>query len=129
MRVFILIAALISALSAINWPNDYKAALSEAKEQKKDVYLFLGSEYCRYCEKFKKEVLSKDEVVKRLEKDYVLIYLSRDIDDIPEGLEVKPVPRHYFLNSSGKVIYTTIGGRSVEGFYELLDEVKDTKNF
>jgi len=127
MRYFILIALLISSLSAIKWSSDYEAALKEAKKEKKDIYLFLGSEYCKYCEKFKEEVLSKDEVIKRLKKSYVLLYLSRDIDDIPEGLEVKPVPRHYFLDEKGKVIYTTIGGRSVEGFNELLDEVKDTK--
>lgn len=97
------------------------------QKEKKDIYLFLGSEYCKYCDKFKEEVLSKDEVIKRLKKSFVLLYLSRDIDDIPAGLETKPVPRHYFLDEKGKVIYTTIGGRSVEGFYELLDEVKDIK--
>jgi thioredoxin-related protein len=127
MRYFILIAVLISSLSALNWSSDYEAALKEAKKEKKDIYLFLGSEYCKYCDKFKEEVLIKDEVIKRLKKSYVLIYLSRDIDDIPAGLEVKPVPRHYFLDEKGKVIYTTIGGRSVEGFYELLDEVEDIK--
>lgn len=127
MRYFILVAIFISSLSALNWSSDYDAVLKEAKKEKKDIYLFLGSEYCKYCEKFKEEVLTKDEVIKRLKKSFVLLYLSRDIDDIPAGLETKPVPRHYFLNSNGKVIYTTIGGRSVEGFYELLDEVKDTK--
>ncbi len=127
MRYFILVAVFISTLSALNWSSDYEAALKEAKKEKKDIYLFLGSEYCKYCDKFKEEVLIKDEVIKRLKKSYVLLYLSRDIDDIPAGLETKPVPRHYFLDEKGKVIYTTIGGRSVEGFYELLDEVKDTK--
>ena len=80
-----------------------------------------------YCERFEKEVLAKDEVLRRLKKDYVLLYLSRDIDDIPKKFETKPVPRHYFLTSEGKIIYTTIGSRSIEGFYELLDEVKETK--
>ncbi|MDD5401545.1 MAG: thioredoxin family protein [Sulfurimonas sp.] len=129
MRYFILILALISTLSALNWPNDYEKALAQAKKEKKDIYLFLGSEYCKYCDKFKEEVLAKDEVLQKLKKSYVLLYLSRDIDDIPAGLEVKPVPRHYFLDSNGKIIYTTIGGRSVKGFYELLDEVKEAKEF
>ncbi|MDD5373583.1 MAG: thioredoxin family protein [Sulfurimonas sp.] len=127
MRYFILILALISTLSALNWSSDYEKALAQAKKEKKDIYLFLGSEYCKYCDKFKEEVLSKEEVLQKLKKSYVLLYLSRDIDDIPAGLEVKPVPRHYFLDSNGKVIYTTIGGRSVKGFYELLDEVKEIK--
>lgn len=129
MRVIVLMMALFAMLMGVElkWSSDYDAALKEAKKEKKDIYLFLGSEYCKYCEKFKDEVLSKDEVIKRLKKSFVLLYLSRDIDDIPAGLETKPVPRHYFLDEKGKVIYTTIGGRSVEGFYELLDEVKDTK--
>ncbi|MDQ1263948.1 MAG: hypothetical protein QG559_949 [Campylobacterota bacterium] len=127
MRFLITIALLVATLSAFDWPSDYKAALSKAKKEKKDIYLFLGSEYCKYCEKFEKNVLEKKEVVDKLTKEYVLLYLSRDIDDIPEGLETKPVPRHYFLDSNGKVIYTTIGDRSIGGFYELLDEVKDLK--
>jgi len=129
IRYFILIAALLLNLSAFDWPSDYDNALKEAKKEKKDIYLFIGSEYCRYCEKFEKEVLSQDEVIERLKKSYVLIYLSRDIDDIPSHLETTPVPRHYFLTKDGKVILTTIGGRSIEGFYELLDEVKEAKEF
>ncbi|PNV82512.1 MAG: thioredoxin family protein [Sulfurimonas sp.] len=129
MKYLLLVMALLLNLYAIDWPSDYNKALLEAKKEKKDIYLFLGSEYCRYCEKFKKEVLSQDEVIEKLKKSYVLIYLSRDIDDIPSHLETKPVPRHYFLTKEGKVIYTTIGGRSTEGFYELLDEVKDAKEF
>jgi len=119
--------AFFLSLNALDWSSDYEATLLEAKKEKKDIYLFIGSEYCRYCEKFKKEVLSQDEVIGKLKESYVLIYLSRDIDDIPKGLETTPVPRHYFLTSEGKIIYTTIGDRSTEGFYELLDEVKDAK--
>lgn len=128
MRYFILLIAIISTLSAgLNWSSDYNAALKQAAKEKKDVYVFLGSEYCPFCEKFKKEVLSQDEVIKRLKKDFVLVYLSRDIDDIPPHLETKPVPRHYFLTKKGEIIYSTIGSRSKEGFYELLDEVKEAK--
>jgi thioredoxin-related protein len=128
VRFFILLMALISLLSAgTDWPSDYEKALVEAKQEKKDIYLFIGSEYCKYCDKLEAEVFSKEDVIKRLKKDYVLIYLSRDIDDIPEKFETKPVPRHYFLTTEGEIIYTTIGYRSVEAFYELLDEVKEAK--
>jgi len=127
VRYFILIMALIATLSAMEWPSDYEKALAEAKKEKKDVYLFIGSSYCKYCDKLEAEVFSKKEVMNRLKKDYVLLYMSRDIDDIPEQFETKPVPKHYFLTNNGKVIYTTIGYRSVAGFNELLDEVKAAK--
>jgi len=127
VRYLILVIALLSTLSAIDWPDNYEEALVEAKKEKKDIYLFIGSEDCKFCEKLKKEVLSKKEVVDTLKKDYVLIYLSTVIDDIPSQFEVSPIPRHYFLTDTGSVIYTTIGGRSKEGFYELLDDVKEIK--
>lgn len=129
MRLIVLMMALFAMLMGANlkWPSDYEAALKEAKKEKKDVYLFLGSEYCKYCEKFKEEVLVRKDVEAKLKKKYVLLYLSRDIDDIPAHLETKPVPRHYFLKSDGSIIYTTIGGRSFEGFEEMLLEVEETK--
>jgi glutamyl-tRNA reductase len=55
------------------------------------------------------------------------IALPRDIDDIPSQFKTKPVPRHYFLTPKGEVIYTTIGSRSKEAFFELLDEVEESK--
>lgn len=124
MRHILLIIALISTLSAFDWPSDYDDALEQAKKENKDIYMLIGSEYCPWCEKFEKKVLSQKEVIKKLEKDYVLIYLSRDIDDIPEHLEPRPLPRHYFLTKNGEIIYTTVGYRNSEGFYEVLDEVK-----
>jgi thiol-disulfide isomerase/thioredoxin len=128
MKYLILVIALIANLSAsFDWPSDYEEALAQAKKEKKMVYLFIGSEYCKYCEKLEKEVFSKDEVMRRLKKNYVLLYLSRDIDDIPSQYQNKPVPRHYFITDKEEIIYTTLGYRSVEGFYELLDEVEEAK--
>jgi len=128
MKYIILIFALLSSLSAdFDWPSDYDEALVKAKKEKKDVYLFIGSAYCRYCEKMKKTTFADKDVLKRLDKDFVSIYMSRDIDDIPSQFKTKPVPRHYFLTDKGEVIYTTIGSRSKEAFFELLDEVEESK--
>jgi len=127
MRYLILIMAFILTLSAFDWPDDYDASLSQSKEQKKDIYLLIGSEYCPWCEKFKKNVLSDKEVIDKLKKNYVLLYLSVDIDDIPSHLKKGPLPRHYFLTNNGEIIYTTMGYRSKDGFYEVLDEVKELK--
>ena len=129
MRLMVLMMALFAMLvgAELKWSSDYDAALKEAKKEKKDVYLFLGSEYCKYCDKFKDEVLVRKDVEAKLKKKYVLLYLSRDIDDIPAHLETKPVPRHYFLKSDGKIIYTTIGGRSLDGFDEMLSDVDEMK--
>ena len=129
MKHFILITILISSLfsAELNWLHHYDSALKLAKMQKKDVYLFIGADECRYCDKFVKETLSNEEVIKTLKKDYVIIYMSRDQHKIPKKFKIRGVPRHYFLTAQGEVIYTTNGSREIDGFYQLLDEVELAK--
>lgn len=125
MKHLILITLLISSLfsARLNWLHDYNSALILAKMQDKKVYLFLGADDCRFCDKFVKETLSKDDVIKTLKEDYILLYMSRDQHKIPDKFERYGVPRHYFLNAQGDIIYKTKGSREPDGFYQLLDEV------
>ena len=125
MKFFLFILFFISSLNAIelDWEHNYDKALKQAKQQNKDVYLFVGADKCRFCDRFKDMTLSKEHVIKRLQEDYVLLYMSRDKHDIPKHFEVKGVPRHYFLTNSGKVIHADRGSREVDGFFDLLEEV------
>ena len=125
MKVIAIIFTLISAIYSadLNWLHDYDRALDKAKKEHKDVYLFIGADVCRWCDRFKEVTLSNQDVINRLEKDYVLLYMSRDRHDIPSHFKVKGVPRHYFLTNQGKIIFTTRGSREIDGFYSLLEEV------
>lgn len=105
------------------WLHDYNKALETAKEQDKDVYLFIGADECRFCDRFKELTLSKDEVIQRLKEEYILLYLSRDQHKIPEHFATQGVPRHYFLTPNGTIIHEDQGSREVDGFFSILDEV------
>ena len=128
MRYIFLFLFLVSSLFSFQWPDEYDAALSQAKKEHKDVYVFVGSAYCSFCTKLKETTFADKEVLKALKKDYVNIYLSKDIDDIPSNLTIPFVPAHYFLTSDGKMIYSTAGYKSKEAFLELLDDVKELKS-
>jgi len=125
MKHFILITLFISSLFSANidWLHDYNKALSLAKAQQKDVYLFVGADECRWCDVFIEMTLSKKEVIKKLEEDYILLFMSRDKHDIPEKFERYGVPRHYFLTPKGEIIHSDRGSREPAGFYDILDEV------
>lgn len=116
---------LVSALDAedLNWEHNYTKALETAKKENKAVYLFIGADFCKHCERFKKLTLSQENVIKDMEKDYVLLYMSRDQHDIPDRFEIYGVPRHYFLTSDGEIIVDGQGSRELEGWYDVLDEV------
>jgi len=117
----------VSAVTDV-WMHNYYKALREAKRQNKDVYLFIGADECRFCDRFKAITLSQKSVINRLKEEYVLLYLSRDHHNIPSKFEKYQVPRHYFLNSKGFIMYETRGSREVAGFNSLLDEVDLAKD-
>jgi len=129
MKHFVIILLLISGLQAVNlnWLHDYDTALKQAKKEHKDVYLFIGADVCKWCDRFYKTTLSKKEVIKKLKEDYVLLYMSRDQHKIPDKFEKYGVPRHYFLTADGDIIFKTQGSREIDGFYSLLEEVDLSK--
>ena len=125
MKLFIFFLLFISTIHSaeLNWLHDYNKALTQAKEENKDVYIFVGADVCKWCDKFKKMTLSKQHVIDRLEEEYVLLYMSRDRHDIPKHFTVRGVPRHYFVDKNGRVIHEDRGSREVDGFFDMLEEV------
>lgn len=126
MRGLFLTLALLSSLFSADlpWLHDYDAAIKQAQKEKKEIYLFVGADVCRWCDRFKEMTLSKKDVIARLEKEYILLYLSRDRHKIPNRFTTQGVPRHYFLKSDGTIIYEDRGSREADGFLSLLDEVE-----
>lgn len=116
---------LLSTLCAeeLNWEHNYDNALKTAKKENKTVYLFIGADNCRHCERFKKQTLSNKALIETMKKEYVLLYMSRDQHKIPERFEKFGVPFHYFLTSDGKIIAEVQGSRELEGWYDVLDEI------
>jgi len=116
---------LITTLGAVelNWEHNYDNALATAKKEHKDVYLFIGADNCKHCDRFKKQTLSDKTLIDTMEKKYVLLFMSRDQHKIPDRFEKFGVPFHYFLTSDGKIIAEIQGSRELAGWYDVLDEV------
>ena len=125
-NVLLSIFLLISTLDAVelNWEHNYDNALATAKKEKKMVYLFIGADQCRHCDRFKEQTLSNKDLIEEMKKEYVLLYMSRDQHKIPDGFEKYGVPMHYFLTPEGKTIAVVQGSRELEGWYDVLDEVE-----
>ena len=126
MKSLVVILIFISSLWSLDldWEHDLNKALEQAKIENKAVYFFIGADRCRWCDRFNKLTLSDEKIIKRLKDEYVLLYMNRDHHDVPKNFEKYQVPRHYFLDSNGKILYKTRGSREVSGFNSLLDEVE-----
>lgn len=127
MKAILLVMLFISTIfaSGLNWSNDYKAAVKSAKEQKKDIYVFITSDYCKWCREFENVTLKDKWIMKTLNENYVLVHLSKERDVIPKGFATSPIPRHFFVSSSGEILFEDLGYRTVSYFYNVLNELKE----
>jgi thiol-disulfide isomerase/thioredoxin len=59
------------------WTTDYTAALATAKEQKRHVFLFFtGSDWCGWCMRLQKEILSTSDFAKYASEKLVLVEID-----------------------------------------------------
>ena len=125
MKTIILTLLLVSSIFAFEtdkWLHNYNQAVQLAQKEHKNIYLFIGADACKFCKIFKEKTLSQKKVMQRLKKDYILIYLSRDQHFIPQMFQKFGAPRHYFLDSNGKILFDSFGVLEPAGFFTLLDE-------
>ncbi len=109
----------------IEWSDDYDKALIQANKENKFVYVLITSDSCRWCRKFEQTTLIDMDIEDRLEEEYVTVHLSRGHNAIPAKFKTSPVPRHYFLDSNGNILYDTLGYRDVELFNSFMDNTKE----
>jgi thioredoxin-related protein len=88
MKSLVFSLALLIASTAFlhaDWTTDYKAALAQAKTQKKLVLLdFTGSDWCGYCQLLDKEVFTQPAFKDYADKNYIMVTV-----DFPQQ---KPLP-------------------------------------
>jgi thioredoxin-related protein len=111
MRYLWIVLLFVSTLWSLdsNWSDDYKASLKIAQKENKNLYVLVTSATCRWCRKFEATTLQDTEVLRMLKEKYILVHLDRDMDDLPQFFKVKRVPKHYFVSSKGKEIYSFLG--------------------
>ncbi len=111
--------------SDLGWSSDYDKALIQAKKENKFVYVLITSDSCRWCRKFEQTTLLDMDIEDRLEEEYITLHLSRDKHKIPAKFKTSPVPRHYFLDQKGDILYDTLGYRDAELFNSFMDNTKE----
>lgn len=123
-RAIVLAVAVIGFFSAqfsraeSSWGNDYKKAQEEAKATHKFLLLnFTGSDWCGWCIRFDRDILSKPEFKDFAQNNLVLVELDfpRAKDQPPEvrkqnrelarQYEVAGFPTIVVLNSDGQKLW------------------------
>jgi len=127
MRFFLLTIcfAVFSLYGAeINWADSYADAMVKAKQENKNVMVLITTHSCRWCRKLESETLMDEGIIARLNKDYILVHVTRGEDDYPDSLNAPGVPATYFLSAEGEpIIKRVMGYWNVEDYNSFLDDV------
>ena len=122
MKTKILLAALLVAFAGqlfaaeqTSWLTDYKAALANAKREKKTVLMdFTGSDWCGWCIKLRREVFDTPEFSRFAKDNLVLLEidfpqrkpqteeLRRQNEELMRRFNVEGFPTIIVLDANGK---------------------------
>ena len=101
--------------AAEGWTEDFEAAKKLAAEEKKDLLMdFTGSDWCTYCIKLQKEVLSKPEFIATVPKSFVLVeldYPQEKAQDEKIKAQNEKLQKEYSIDGYPTVLLADASGR------------------
>jgi thioredoxin-related protein len=130
-----LFAGALFAATPKGWTSDFEAAKVKAANENRLMYvLFTGSDWCGYCIKLQKEVLSKPKFKKLGEKDFVFVYIDfprKSRADNPMAnrvlakmYNVQGFPTAFVMDPNGKVLTKIVGALPMKQYIKKLETVR-----
>jgi thiol-disulfide isomerase/thioredoxin len=108
----------------MGYETDYKVALARAKKEGKELFIFMSTSYCPWCRKIEKRMLSKTEINKKIQKNYIALKLNFSRKNFPKQFrEINLTPTLYTVDpKSEKILGAFVGYSSRDDFLHLLDK-------
>lgn len=122
------------------WFTDYKKAVTVAKEKKLPVLaLFTGSDWCPYCIKLEKNILTTSAFKKATDDKLVLLYLDfpakkelpaslvKQNKELEQKYQIKGFPTVVIMTAAGKEMGRIPGYASPKSWFEKFDKIVNAK--
>ena len=104
---------------------DEQKLLDKAKKEGKHFIVYATSQSCYFCKKMDKNVLTLEDVRKKINEEYIFIKIDVDFVKLPFGLKKYfkgMTPTFFVLTSAGELLNTYPGAWVKEDFLEILKE-------
>ena len=111
----------------MGFERDYKIALAKAKTENKPLMMVLGADYCPWCRKFERKVLSSKLVNPYINAEVITLVVDKkyDIKTFPKEFQTSITPRVFFIDpKNGKSFYETAGYIKKKDYLKKLQEMK-----
>lgn len=88
------------------YETDYKKALAKAKSENKQVMFVMVANFCPWCIKLEKKVLSDKGLNEQIHKKYIPLILNREEGNFPKQFKAPVIPTVFFVDSKDESIVT-----------------------
>lgn len=123
-RIFLLLPVLCAFVFG-DYLKSYAAVLEQARKENKIGLFMIEGNGCPWCIKMKRDTLNSPEILKELEKDFVIGIVKKDEDiTYPEYLRPNFIPVIYFINHKEEVINESVGFKKAVYFMDDIERAR-----
>lgn len=109
---------------------DENKLILQAKKENKKLIIYATSKTCYFCKKMDREVLSLEDVQKRMNKNFIFVEIDVDEINLPFGLNEhfkKITPTFFFVDTNKKLLNSYPGSWIKKDWLTILGENEDEK--
>ena len=100
----------ITTMSSIdNVYSNYKEAFLVAKKKNKPVFILFTTKHCRWCRKLKETTFKDEQIIKRLNHEFIVLLLDKNHSSYPSKYNITAVPSVYITNKNEEVFTSIVG--------------------
>jgi thioredoxin-related protein len=115
--------SLFAVMDGLIKVKDYPSGLQQAKEQSKNIILFVYSDFCPYCDKMKSKTLSNKSVIRRINDKDIFIMENQNSPTLPAKFKKGFVPMTYIISyEDGEILQELAGYQSAVTLKNLLSD-------
>ncbi|NOZ59123.1 MAG: thioredoxin family protein [Euryarchaeota archaeon] len=112
-------------IAELEWYNTYDAGAEAALKEKKPLMVYFWTIWCVYCEKYHKEVFSREDIRQILAQDFVRVAIDMDVNkEDTRRFNVAAPPHVIFMTYDGEIITRVPGYMPADEFKRVLLSVK-----
>lgn len=105
------------------WFDSYQAGMNAAQAQKRPVLIKFEADWCSWCKKLDREVLTQPQIIRALEH-YVCIKVDVDKQrNVALAYEISSLPRIIIVNIHNEIVGDWLGFREAPALSKSLEEI------
>ncbi len=102
---------------------DYVKAIQKAKKENKQLMFVMVANFCPWCLKFEKKVLSNTQLNEQIHKKYVPLILNREEKKFPVKFDSPMIPTVYFVDpKSEEIVNKSVGYHNRFDFINIIND-------